>query len=53
MKTWPAFCGDSPIVIIGFALVLFVTFYLLMDGGTLAEKLASLSPLPSQNQPAH
>jgi len=35
-------------LIIGFALVLFVTFYLLMDGGDLVEKLASLSPLPQQ-----
>ena len=35
-------------LIIGFALVLFVTFYLLMDGGTMAEKLAALSPLPAE-----
>lgn len=33
-------------LVIGFALVLFVTFYLLMDGACMAEKIISLSPLP-------
>ncbi|MCB2189390.1 MAG: AI-2E family transporter [Deltaproteobacteria bacterium] len=32
--------------LIGFALVMFITFYLLMDGEELAKRLMSLSPLP-------
>jgi predicted PurR-regulated permease PerM len=33
-------------LLIGLALVLFVTFYLLMDGAQMAKKALSLSPLP-------
>ena len=33
---------------IGFALVVFVTFYLLMDGEAMMEKALSLSPLPRE-----
>jgi predicted PurR-regulated permease PerM len=33
-------------LLIGMALVLFVTFFLLMDGGVMSEKLMALSPLP-------
>jgi len=35
-------------LVIGFALVLFVTFYLLMDGSEMAEKALALSPLPPE-----
>lgn len=35
-------------LIIGFALMLFVTFYLLMDGEQMAEKAMALSPLPRE-----
>ncbi|MFH1033653.1 MAG: AI-2E family transporter [Pseudomonadota bacterium] len=35
-------------VVIGFALLLFVSFYLFMDGGEMADKAFSLSPLPRQ-----
>lgn len=35
-------------LVVGFALVLFVTFYLLMDGSDMAEKALALSPLPPE-----
>ncbi len=35
-------------LLIGFALVVFVTFYLLMDGEVMMEKALSLSPLPRE-----
>jgi predicted PurR-regulated permease PerM len=35
-------------VVIGFALLLFVAFYLFMDGGEMADKAFALSPLPPQ-----
>lgn len=35
-------------LVIGFVLVLFVTFYLLMDGAEMANKAIALSPLPDQ-----
>ncbi len=35
-------------VVIGFALLLFVAFYLFMDGGEMADKAFALSPLPLQ-----
>lgn len=35
-------------VVIGFALLLFVSFYLFMDGGQMADQVFALSPLPPE-----